>query len=262
MSAPSARTRLALLGVVIVIATVIAFVLQPSQQDVEDTFGGDGVVGPLIFALAYALLVIAFVPATPLTLASGALYGVAGGFAVTMAGASLGALGAFALARRSTRGALESTSGPRLAAIEKRLSGRGLLALLVLRLIPIVPFNGLNYAAGASTIGVRDYVIATVLGIAPGALAYVALGAGADDPASPLFIGAGLLAIALAIGAHTLSRRVAGDALPEERDGEEADGGSSQAESGRDMRRLGWSAAFFAAAVAVLAALALLGLFH
>ena len=259
MSAPSARTRLAVLGLVIVIATVIAFVLQPSQQDVEDTFGGEGLTGPVIYAIAYALLVIVFVPATPLTLASGALYGAAGGFAVTMAGASLGALGAFALARRSTRGALESTSGPRLKAIEERLSGRGLLALLVLRLIPVVPFNALNYAAGASTIGTRDYLVATVLGIAPGALAYVALGAGADDPASPLFIGAGLLAIALAVGAHTLSRRVARDAIPEE-DGAETES-RGEAPSG-PLRRLWWSLAFFVAAVSLLAALALLGLFH
>ncbi|MEJ7875948.1 MAG: VTT domain-containing protein, partial [Solirubrobacterales bacterium] len=203
-----------MLGIAVIVATVIAFLLQPSPDDLEDVFGGRGVIGPLLYASAYAVLTVFFVPGVPLTLAAGALYGVAGGFAVSMLGASVGAIGAFLVARRSAGDALEHGGGARVSAITKRLSGKGLFALLVLRLVPVVPFNALNYAAGVSTIGTRDYVLATVLGIAPGALAYTALGAGLDDPASPLFIGAAALAIGLAILARAFSRRSAGD--PEE----------------------------------------------
>lgn len=191
----------------VIVGAAVAFVLQPSQMELEDALGGGGALGPVLYACAYALLTVAFVPGLPLTLAAGALYGAAGGAAVSVAGASVGATGAFLLARRGTRGSVEKVRGERLAALEARLSGKGLIALLALRLVPVVPFNALNYAAGASSIGVRDYVIATTFGIIPGAVAYAALGAGLDDPASPLFIGAAVLAIALALVARAVSKR-------------------------------------------------------
>ena len=250
-----------MLGIVVVAATVIAFILQPSPEDLEDVFGGGGVIGPLLYASAYAVLTVFFVPGVPLTLAAGALYGVAGGFAISMLGASLGAVGAFLVARRSAGDALERGGGARVSAIAKRLSGNGLFALLVLRLIPVVPFNALNYAAGVSTIGIRDYVLATVLGIAPGALAYTALGAGLDDPASPLFIGAAVLAIALAVVARAVSRREAADSEDAEEVGV-TDERPEPVKRSSELKRFGWSLAFFIAVVATFAALTLAGLFH
>lgn len=254
MSTVSAsRRRLIVLAIVVVAATVIAFILQPSQEDLEAAFGGDGVTGALLYAAAYAILTVFFVPGAPLTLAAGALYGVGGGFAVSMLGASLGAIGAFWVARRSAGDALERGGGERVSAIERRLSGKGLYALLALRLLPVVPFNALNYAAGVSTIRTRDYILATVLGIAPGALAYTALGAGFDDPASPLFAGAAVLAIGFAIAARTLSKCEPGEpeSAPEPR-----------RQPGSEFRRFGWSIAFFVVAATTLAVLALTGLFH
>ena len=202
------RASLALLAALVVAATALALVVQPSADQIEDTFGIGGVIGPLAFVALYVLATIAFVPAAPLTLAAGALYGVGGGWAVVMVGASLGAVAAFALGRRGARATVERASGERFAAIERRLEGKGFYALLAMRLLPIVPFNALNYAAGASPIKTREYVIGTVVGIAPGALVYTSLGAGVDDPISPLFIGAVVLTIALGLAAHLYSRRL------------------------------------------------------
>ncbi|MDQ3759535.1 MAG: TVP38/TMEM64 family protein [Actinomycetota bacterium] len=202
------RAVLVAVAAFIATAATIAIVLQPSQEDLEGVFSGGGALGPVIYSVAYAALTVAFIPGLPLTLAAGALYGAVGGAAVSVVGATVGATLAFLLARRGTRGSIEQVKGKRLAVIEERLSGKGLLALLTMRLIPVFPFNALNYAAGASSIGVRDYVIATFFGIIPGALAYSALGAGLDDPASPLFVGAAVLAIALALVARRLSQRL------------------------------------------------------
>lgn len=244
------RAVLAALALALVAATAVALWAQPSAAEIEELFNGGGMLGPVLYAVAYALLTVAFVPGLPLTLAAGALYGVAGGAAVTMAGAGAGAMGAFLVGRHSARGAVERATGERLAALEQRLGGKGFYALLALRLLPVVPFNALNYAAGASPIGARDYALATIVGIAPGVLAYTALGAGIDDPVSPLFVGAAALAIALAVAARALSRRLGVDTPP-------------GAERGNaEVRRLLWSLAFFLAALGIFAGLRSIGLFH
>lgn len=209
---PARKTLLAGTAVVVV-ASIIAFLLRPSQADLEGVFAGGGVVGPVLYVGAYVLLTVAFVPGAPMTLAAGALYGVGAGTAVSMIGATGGAMIAFAISRRSAGGSIERAGGVRFDSIRKRLEGNGFYALLALRLLPVVPFNALNYAAGASSIGVRDYALATVIGIAPGALVYASLGAGLNDPVSPLFIGAAALAVVLAIAARIVARRrTAGDA--------------------------------------------------
>ncbi len=202
------RMALVGLGALVVGATVAALVLQPSSEQIEEALGADGVVGPILFALVYVMATIAFVPATPLTLAAGALYGIGVGWVVVMTGASLGATAAFALGRRGARGTVERVRNERFEAIERRLAGKGFYTLLAMRLIPIVPFNALNYVAGASAVSTRVYVITTVVGVAPGALVYTSLGAGVDDPISPLFVGAVALALALGLAAHLYSRRL------------------------------------------------------
>lgn len=139
---------------------------------------------------------------------------------------------------------------------------RGLIALLVLRLIPVVPFNALNYAAGASAIGARDYVVATTVGIVPGAVLYAALGAGLDNPVSPLFVVAAIIAVVLAL----VTKRVAGNRGPDAGADEGLPPAPSalpdEANPDRTMRRFAWSVAFFLAALGGFAALTAGGLFH
>lgn len=291
MSGVSGRLppKAVLVAAVAVVAggVAVALVLQPSASDLEDAFAGGGTLGPILYAALYAALTVAFVPGLPLTLAAGALYGAVGGAAVSVVGATAGATGAFIVSRRSTRGSVERVRGARLLSIEERLSGKGLVALLALRLIPVVPFNALNYAAGASSIGARDYVIATAFGIVPGAVVFAALGAGLDDPASPLFVGSAVLAIALALAARHVSRRAGddegasreADALPAREAGASParEAGASPARGGPaaalpaaelspplrpELKRLAWAAGFFVAALAIFAGLFVAGLFH
>ena len=189
------------------VAVAAAIVLRPAPADIESLLEDRGVLGPALFVAAYALLTVALVPGSPLTIAAGALYGVAGGALVSVIGATIGATVSYLISRRSTSGAIDEVRGDRITAIEARLSGRGVWALLVLRLIPIVPFNALNYAAGASGLGTRDYVLATGFGIVPGAILYAAIGAGLDNPLSPLFVIAVAAALALAVVTVMVARR-------------------------------------------------------
>jgi len=269
------------LGAVIVVAAAAVIFVRPDPDDVEALFADGGALGPVLFVIAYALLTVALVPGSPLTIAAGALYGIAGGAIVSVIGATAGATAAYAIARHSTRDAVARVRGDRLRAIEDRLRGRGLLALFLLRLLPVVPFNALNYAAGATAIGVRDYLVATGFGIIPGVVLFAALGAGLDDPASPTFVVAALAVVALAVAA----RKMAGPRPPADGDGDGKDSSApvvapapaapgdgdgppapviapTPAAEDRLLRRLVWSGAFFIAALGGFAVLSRVGLFH
>ena len=95
---------------------------------------------------------------------------------------------------------------PILALSEVALALVMLFAVLGLRLLPIVPFNALNYAFGLSAVTRRDHVVGTAVGIVPGSVAFVALGDSITDPTSPGFI-ASVAGIALLVAAGTWRRR-------------------------------------------------------
>jgi len=211
MPARSPYITIAGLALVLLAALAAAVLVRPDPDEIEEAFTGLGIFGPLLFALAYVALTVLLVPGAPLTIAAGALFGVVGGGIVVMVGATTGAGLAFLISRRSTRGAVEQARGARLEALERRFGGQGFPAMLMLRLIPLVPFNALNYAAGATAISTRDYMLATLIGIAPGVFVFTALGAGLSDPLSPLFIAAVLLLIGMSLLTWRVSRRVPAD---------------------------------------------------
>ncbi len=111
------------------------------------------------------------------------------GAAYAICGATLGATLAFALGRALGRDGVRRILGARAPRLEVAVDETRFLALLILRLLPVVPFNGLNYAAGVTGIRTRAYVAATLLGIAPGTAAVATAGGSIDQPRSPAFIG-------------------------------------------------------------------------
>lgn len=211
MRTRSPYATIAGLALVLLASLAAAALIRPDPDDIEAAFRGLGLLGPLLFAMAYAALTVLLVPGAPLTIAAGALFGVVGGGIVVMFGATAGAGAAFLISRFSTRGAVEQARGARLEALERRFGGRGFPAMLLLRLIPLVPFNALNYAAGATAISGRDYMLATAIGIAPGVFVFTALGAGLSNPLSPLFVAAVLLLVGMSLVTWRVSRRVPAD---------------------------------------------------
>jgi uncharacterized membrane protein YdjX (TVP38/TMEM64 family) len=124
------------------------------------------------FIATYTVFAAVGLPATPLTLAGGALFGTIGGTAANWVGATLGATGAFLLARALGADAVRRLLGRRAAVLDQFVARAGFLPLLRLRLIPVVPFNGLNFGAGLSGVPLRTYVASTALGILPGTAIY------------------------------------------------------------------------------------------
>ena len=137
----------------------------------------EGPAAPIGFILIYALAVVALIPASLLTIAGGAVFGIARGAIYALVGATLGSTAAFLLGRYAFRGVVERrlASMPRFTAVERAVSAQGLRIVFLLRLSPVVPFNFLNYALGLTTISVWDFVLASI-GTIPGAIVYAYAG--------------------------------------------------------------------------------------
>jgi uncharacterized membrane protein YdjX (TVP38/TMEM64 family) len=187
---------------------------------------GLGPWGPVVFVAGYVVAAVAFVPGSLLTLAAGAVFGVARGTVYVLIGAPLGAAAAFLVARHLARGAVERRlqGDARMAIIDRAVARQGRKIVFLLRLSPLFPFNLLNYALGLTQVRFPDYLLASV-GMLPGTLLYVyygrvvgdvaALAAGAaieKGPADYALLGLGLVAT---IAVTTVVTRIARRALKE-----------------------------------------------
>lgn len=198
----SPRTRLIVLAVVVVGATVVFAVLGgPSPTEIEDGIRRAGPAAPVAFVVLYAVLTVLVFPGSVLTIAGGIVFGTTLGTVLAVVGASLGSAGAYLVGRRLGREQVAKLAGSRIGPIDEWLERRGFVAVLYARLLPVVPFNILNYVAGVTSIRFRDYLLASVIGIVPGTFAYAALGGSFRDPTSPLFLTAvGLIVLLIAAG--------------------------------------------------------------
>lgn len=127
---------------------------------------------PVAFVVAYAALTALDFSGLVLTLAGGVVFGFERGVLLNTIGANLGASAAYALARMLGRDAVAALVGARFARMQRFVESGGFLWLLRLRLIPIVPFNLLNLAAGLAGMPWRTFATATALGIVPGTVIY------------------------------------------------------------------------------------------
>jgi len=133
-----------------------------------------------VLVVVYALGTAVSIPAmSVVSVASGALYGVWLGTLGVTVGATLGATAVFHATHTSFGTALRARAGPWLRRFQKGFRRNEFFYLLALRLIPIIPFWVLNVVPGFLGMRLRNYILATVLGILPGTLVYVAIGAGA-----------------------------------------------------------------------------------
>ena len=203
------KARLATLGAVLGGTAITAGVVAGNMRgDVAEAVAGLGAAAPLGFAIAYAVLSLLLVPGVLLSVMSGALFGPLLGGALAVVGGLLGSTAAFLIGRRLGREQVERLAGPRMAAVDRRLRRHGITTLIVVRLAPLVPYSVLNYAAGVTGIGRRDYVLGSALGLVPGAFAYAAIGASLHAPWSVEFVGGVVAVLTMVTVGRVLDRRL------------------------------------------------------
>lgn len=133
---------------------------------------------PPAFVLLYAAALAVGITGTVLTLVGGVAFGAALGLGLNLAGALLGATAAFYEGRHLARDAVRRLFGHHLAKLPDLASPRAsFVTFLRLRLIPLVPFNALNFAAGLTATRWWPYAASTALGIVPSTVAYTVFAA-------------------------------------------------------------------------------------
>lgn len=164
---------------------------------------------PILFVVLYASATVLFVPGSVLTVAGGALFGPVSGTLWNLIGATLGATLAFVIARYIASDWVAARSGERLGRLMRGVEEEGWRFVAFVRLVPLFPFNLVNYAFGLTRIRLSEYVIASFVCMAPGALAYTYLGyAGREAASGQGAIRKALLALALLAAVAFLPRLV------------------------------------------------------
>ena len=144
---------------------------------------GMGAAGGALYAVVYILGTALFFPGLPLTLGAGFLYGAILGTLVVSPASVAGATLAFLIARYIARNWVTRRlkKYPQAAAIDRAIEKNGFKAVVLLRLQPVLPFNILNYALGLTSVRLRDYMLASWIGMFPATVLYVYLGSVMND---------------------------------------------------------------------------------
>jgi uncharacterized membrane protein YdjX (TVP38/TMEM64 family)/rhodanese-related sulfurtransferase len=143
---------------------------------VESAIRSLGLWGPVAHVALFALAAVLFVPGALFGLAGGILFGPILGALVNLTGATLGATAAFLIARYLAADRVRAKAGARLERLIQGVEAEGWRFVALMRLVPLVPFNLLNYAMGLTRIPVAAYALTSLVCMIPGALAYAWLG--------------------------------------------------------------------------------------
>jgi uncharacterized membrane protein YdjX (TVP38/TMEM64 family) len=130
------------------------------------------VAARLIYVAVYIVGTMALLPGSVLSFAGAVLFGAYEGTVYTWVGATIGATLAYGMARLLGRDFVERLFGGRFGAFDQRIRDHGFTGLLIIRLLPLFPFNAVNFGCGLTGIRLGDYVLATAIGIVPGTFVY------------------------------------------------------------------------------------------
>lgn len=195
--------------VVIVAAGLAALALSgvaPSSDELRDWGEDLGAAGPLLWPLVFALVNFV-VPWPILAGVTGAVFGTAAGTPIALAGVLLAATLQFGLARTTAGERLRGRVQARVPRIDALLARNGFLAIFYSRIVPVVPWGVVTYAAGLARVRLRDLLLGTVAGGTPKVFAYVALGGSFDDLSRPEALVAIGMLVALALAGLVIARR-------------------------------------------------------
>ena len=202
------RVRLLGIALFLLLTFALAYSLHyPSLTVLRGDVRRMGFFAPIVFILIYTAATLFFVPKNLLSIAAGGIFGMTLGTLFVLVGAMIGAIVAFLVARKIGRSSMERLAGRKISKLNTRIGERPFVSIFLGRLIPVLPFTLLNYAAGLSSVSFIAYVGASVIGMLPGTASYVALGAYGTHLRSWEFVLAILAFLVLILLSRKLMRK-------------------------------------------------------
>jgi|SRR3989338_2824788 len=185
-----------------------------TPASIRDYIQGFGRLAVIVYILSYILNTVSVVPPiAALSLTAGLVFGEVRGALYLMISAVLGTSATFMISRYFGRNLIEKMLKGKFKELDERLAKNGFMTILFFRLIPLVPYEVLNYAGGLSKIRFKDYFLATFLGLIPGVIIAAFFGGslgkvkGVGDLFAPKFLVSIVLVI-LVIAVPLVYRRV------------------------------------------------------
>lgn len=123
---------------------------------------------PIVVMVSYVIAGLVMLPVMLLIAVTGIVFGPVEGFFYAMAGTLLSGAATYGLGRRLGRDTVRHLVGPRINRLSKHIAKQGILAMVIIRMLPVAPYTVVNMIAGASHIRFRDYMIGTAIGMLPG----------------------------------------------------------------------------------------------
>src|SRR5579859_5596895 len=197
-------------------------------RDLLEWISSLGAIAPVVFILAYIVACVLFIPGSIMTIGAGVIFGVVRGSIYVSIGATIGATLAFLIGRYIARDwvAAKLAGNSTFNEIDAAVGREGWKIVGLTRLSPVFPFNLLNYAYGLTRVSLRDYVIASWIGMMPGAVMYTYIGSlvgdltrlGAAPTARPTgFWLLNVVGFAATVGVALYAARIARRALAQKR---------------------------------------------
>lgn len=205
------KTIILAIGLFCIIAPVIGVVLLSGidRSQLQLWLRQMGMWAPVLYILIYSIATICILPSTPLNLTGGAIFGAVWGTVWTSIAAILAAILAFGFSRTIGRKLVERKLAGKWESIDREMQQGGLFYMFAIRLLPLIPYGIVNFAAGLTSIKFRDYFLGTLLGTVPGILPFVMMGAGLtalkQGDVLPMLVGLALTG--MLVGTATWYRR-------------------------------------------------------
>lgn len=169
--------------IIIFIAILLVIILSFIDRDlinidnIRELILNAGIFAPIIYIIAFSLVPLTFFPDSLLAILGGSLFGLYQGSIFTIIGALIGGSISFFLSRLLGNRFIKPSKNKKLLNIEEILKNQGFLTILILRLIPLFPFDLISYGAGLTSIKYNDFFFGTLIGTIPGIIVFVNLGA-------------------------------------------------------------------------------------
>lgn len=195
-----AALRFGLLALLVATLFVVMLAVGPDRSALTHAVGPDHPFAPVIAVFGTALLITTLVPRTLLAGVGGVLFGFVGGAVYILAGVTLGAVLAHTIGRLLGRDFTARHLRGRLLAVEQVVANRGVIAVVISRMIPFVPFGVANYLFGTTRVRLAPFVAGTMLGALPATVAYAALGSATAKGDTLGMSIAGAMIVTLGVG--------------------------------------------------------------